>query len=192
MDQKSSLAFIKKYADTASETVASVADHSAGIIQLIDKLSDCVKAGGRIYSCGNGGSACDSMHFTEELVARYLRERPGIAAQHLQDVGTLTCWSNDYEFETAFQRQVETLVKKGDFLFAFSTSGGSRNICLALEAAKKQGATTVLMGGKNGGAAKEYADISLIVSSETTSHIQEAHITFVHIICDLLEQRLFF
>jgi D-sedoheptulose 7-phosphate isomerase len=192
VDQKSAISFIENYASSASEAVASVAKHAELLSELIDRLVECVQAGNRIYSCGNGGSACDSMHLTEELVARYLRERPGIAAHHLQDAGTITCWSNDYEYETAFKRQVETLVRDGDFFFAFSTSGNSKNVCLALEAAKKQNAGTVLLSGGTGGAARSHADFSIIIDSSTTSHVQEAHITLVHIICDLLEQKLFF
>lgn len=194
MDNKSQtrISFIEQYASSAAEAVGSVSSHADTVSGLVASLVEIVQAGGRIYSCGNGGSACDSMHLTEELVARYLRERPGIAAHHLQDASTITCWSNDYDFDSVFERQVETLMTSNDILFGFSTSGNSANISRALAAAKKKGAQTVLFSGKTGGACLEHADHSFVISSEVTSHIQEAHITLVHIICDLLEQELFF
>jgi len=184
--------FIKQYCATSSKVIASISNQGELISSLVEDLATAIKNGGRVYSCGNGGSACDAMHLTEELVARYLRERPGIPAHHLIDPSGITCWANDYEFDTVFQRQVETLVTEKDFLFAFSTSGNSKNIVLAAEAAKKIGAKTVAMTGKDGGLLKETTDFPIIIESEITSHIQEAHINIVHIVCDLLEQKLFF
>ena len=164
---------------------------SEKIAQIVTTLASTIKQGGRIYACGNGGSACDAMHLVEELVARYQRERPGIRAQHLLDTGTITCWANDYTFDEIFERQVDTLVTKLDALVVFTTSGNSQNILRALAAANKLGATTIALLGKNGGAAKSLSKLSLIVSSEVTANIQESHITLVHIICDQLEQLLF-
>ncbi len=159
----------------------------ATIERAAHQLIKTIKAGGTIYSCGNGGSTCDAMHFTEELVARYKRERPGIKAMHLHDPSTLTCWSNDYAFETAFARQVETFCGPSDTVVGFSTSGNSANIIAAVEAAKKRGAATIGMLGKDGGKLARLCDISLIVPSNATERIQETHITFVHIFCELIE-----
>ena len=186
------ISFIKEYCSTSSGVIASINNQSKLLASIVSELADCVKNGGRIYACGNGGSACDAMHLTEELIARYLRERPGIAAHHLNDPSAITCWANDYEFDSVFERQVQTLVTKKDFLFCFSTSGNSKNVVLAAQAAKKIGAKTVAMTGKDGGVLKETSTFPIVIESEITSHIQEAHITIVHILCDLLEQKLFF
>lgn len=184
--------FIKGYSETASRTVFSLANNSELIQSIALQLVTIIKAGGRIYSCGNGGSACDSMHLTEELVARYLRERPGIPAHHLQDAATLTCWSNDYDYSGVFERQVATLVTDKDALIVFSTSGNSKNITKAAIKGKEKGAFTVAFSGKDGGELKGICDKSLIVESGVTSHIQEGHIAVVHIICDIMEQELYF
>ena len=131
------------------------------------------------------------MHLAEELVARYDRERPGIPAQHLLDVGTMTCWANDYDYNSVFRRQIETLLTPKDALVVFSTSGNSANILEALDAAKSRGAVTVALLGKSGGKAKTGASHAIVVDSQITAHIQEAHIALVHIICAQLEDTLY-
>jgi D-sedoheptulose 7-phosphate isomerase len=146
--------------------------------------------GGTIYTCGNGGSTCDAVHFVEELVAVYKRERKGIRAAHLMDSSILTCWSNDRSYETVFSRQVETMCRKGDILVAFTTSGNSKNILSALEIARKMSIPTILLTGKDGGLAKNIADVSLIVPAVTSDRIQEVHITLVHAFCEILEREL--
>lgn len=185
------------------ETIASLLTESAalkariaadkGLLASLERaaaqLMKTIKAGGTIYSCGNGGSTCDAMHFTEELVARYKRERPGIKAMHLHDASTLTCWSNDYGFETVFARQIETFCGPNDTVVGFSTSGNSPNIIAAVHAAKARGAVTIGMLGKEGGKLAGLCDIPLIVPSSATERIQEAHITFIHIFCELIETR---
>ncbi len=147
-------------------------------------------AGGTIYICGNGGSACDAMHFNEELVARYAKERKGIRSQHFMDMSTITCWGNDYSFETIFSRQVETFCTPLDVFVAISTSGNSKNIIAGLKAAKEKKVPTILLTGKDGGIAKSIADISLIVKTDRTDRIQEAHILAIHAFCEFLEQDL--
>lgn len=150
-------------------------------------ISATVQGGGTVYSCGNGGSACDAMHFTEELVARYKRERPGIRAMHFQDSSTISCWANDYSFESVFARQVETFCTPRDCLVAISTSGNSGNIVKACEAAKTTSTPVIGLSGKKGGQLAELADVCIVVPSEATERIQEVHITLVHIWCELLE-----
>jgi D-sedoheptulose 7-phosphate isomerase len=176
---------------TAARDTKSRALEDASFIDAVQKagetLFDSIRKGGTVTTCGNGGSACDAMHFCEELVARYKRERPGIKARHLLDAGTLTCWSNDYTFETAFSRQIETLCDPPDVLVAFSTSGNSPIILRALEAARGKKVTTIGMLGKGGGKAKELCDIAIIVPSQETERIQEVHITVVHMLCEILE-----
>lgn len=162
------------------------------ITDSTQRLISTVKSGGTIYSCGNGGSTADAIHLTEELVARYKRERPGIKAMHLMDPAVLTCWSNDYAFETVFARQVETFCGPSDTVIGISTSGNSKNIIAAVKAAKAKGAFTIGLLGKDGGALKGMCDLSLIVPAQETERIQEAHITVIHTWCELMEVELFF
>lgn len=153
-------------------------------------IIDCIKSGGTIYVCGNGGSACDAMHFVEELVARYKRDRRGFRAMHFMDASTLTCWSNDYDYSSAFERQAETFCQKNDVLVAISTSGKSTNINAAAEAAKIKGSKVIALTGKSGGELKNLCDVGVIVKSEATERIQEVHITVIHIWCELIETQL--
>jgi D-sedoheptulose 7-phosphate isomerase len=151
-------------------------------------LLSCVQDGGVIYVCGNGGSACDAMHFVEELVARFKRERPGIRAMHLLDAATISCWSNDYSYESAFERQVETFTKKEDVLVGISTSGNSKNILRAIAAANTKGAKSIALTGKSGGEAAKLAHLSIKIPSTETERVQEGHITVIHILCEILDQ----
>jgi D-sedoheptulose 7-phosphate isomerase len=166
-------------------------DQADDIVRVAGRIVAAFRAGNRLYACGNGGSACDAMHLVEELVARYKRERPGLPAHHLLDGPTLTCWSNDYEFDTAFRRQVETLVRPGDVVLAISTSGNSRNILLAAEAARERGALVVGLAGRDGGQLRELCDECLVVPTHATERIQEAHITIIHLFCELIEREMF-
>jgi D-sedoheptulose 7-phosphate isomerase len=185
------LSYIDSHIEGSVKVKLSLLEQTELIQNITAELVKVVKNGGRIYSCGNGGSACDAMHLAEELVARYLRERPGIRAQHLCDPGAISCWANDYSYEGVFARQVETYLEPRDALIVFSTSGNSENIVQALAAAKKIGASTIGFLGKTGGQAKTLCKFPLIVKSELTAHVQEAHITLVHIICEGLETTLF-
>ena len=162
----------------------------AGVAQTANLLGKTVKQGGTVYICGNGGSACDAMHFAEELVARYKRERKGVKAMHFMDPGTLTCWSNDYEFDSVFKRQVETFCTEKDLLITFSTSGNSGNVLAALEAAKQVSCPSIVLTGRDGGKAAPLAEVALVVPAEGTERIQEVHITIVHVLCELLETEL--
>lgn len=183
--------FFTQYLSETARVTLSLAQQSDQFNAIATTLVQVAKQGGTIYSCGNGGSTCDALHITEELVARYKRERPGIRAQHFCDAATLTCWSNDYNFDGVFARQVETHLTKDDALLVFTTSGNSKNILAALEAAKKVGAKRIAFLGKGGGKAKALADLAIVVESETTAHIQEAHMTLVHTLCDVIENQLF-
>lgn len=158
-----------------------------GIEKATQVIIKAIRNGGTIYCCGNGGSACDAMHLAEELVARYKRERPGIRAMHLMDAGTLTCWSNDYEFASVFERQVQTFCGPDDVLMVFSTSGNSQNVLNAVQAAKLTKTKTIGLLGKGGGKLKDLCDHSLVIPSDATERIQEVHITLVHIFCEMIE-----
>ncbi|HEU0012367.1 MAG TPA: SIS domain-containing protein [Longimicrobium sp.] len=161
------------------------------VARVAARVADCFRAGGRLYACGNGGSACDAMHLVEELVARYKRDRPGLPAHHLLDAPTLTCWSNDYDFATAFSRQVEAMARPGDVLVALSTSGGSPNVLLAVQAANARGVLTIGLTGRGGGRLREVCAEPLVVPADATERIQEAHITLIHLLCELVERALF-
>ncbi|MQA88778.1 MAG: SIS domain-containing protein [Gemmatimonas sp.] len=181
--------------DSALEDSARVKEalrkEASSILTIAYRLADTFRDGGRLYACGNGGSACDAMHLVEELVARYKRDRPGLPAHHLLDAPTLTCWSNDYEFATAFRRQVESMVRPGDVLVAISTSGNSPNVLLAVEAARERGAWTLGLTGRGGGKLAQLADEVLTMPADSTERIQEGHITVIHLLCELIERLLF-
>jgi len=161
------------------------------VLRVATRVADAFRAGKRLYACGNGGSACDAMHLVEELVARYKRDRPGLPAHHLLDAATLTCWSNDYDFASVFSRQVEAMVQPGDVLVAISTSGGSANVLAAVEAANARGAVTVGLLGRGGGRMAALCTDPLVVPADATERIQEAHITLIHLLCELVERDLF-
>ena len=150
---------------------------------------ECIKNGGTVFFMGNGGSAADAQHLSAEFVGRFLNERKSFSAVALTtDSSVLTSIGNDYGFEYIFQRQVEGLVKKGDVVFGISTSGNSFNIIKAINSAKEIGATTIGLLGKDGGKLIDLCDVSLVVQSDVTARIQEAHITIGHIICSYVDE----
>jgi D-sedoheptulose 7-phosphate isomerase len=191
MEQSEAIAAVHEALDEAARIKSAMRDLAPEVARTAARLAAAFREGKRLYACGNGGSACDAMHLVEELVARYKRERPGLPAHHLLDAPTLTCWSNDYEFATAFRRQVETLAGAGDVLVALSTSGNSPNVIQALEAARDRGVVTVGLTGRGGGRMRALCDHCLVVPSEATERIQEGHVTLVHLLCDLVERTLF-
>lgn len=158
----------------------------------VDLIVSCYENSGKLLVFGNGGSAADAQHICGELVGRFKMERKALSAIALTtDSSILTAWSNDYEFETIFTRQIEAHSRPGDVVWGISTSGNSPNIIGALKRAKELGVSTIAMTGNNGGKAAEVFDISLTVSSKDTPRIQEAHLIGYHIICKLVEERLF-
>jgi len=182
---------IRDALEESARVTLALREMAPAVQRTAGRLAEAFRAGNRLYACGNGGSACDAMHLVEELVARYKRDRPGLPAHHLLDAPTLTCWSNDYEFATAFRRQVEAMVRPGDVLVAISTSGGSANVLAAAQAARERGAVVVGLLGRGGGAVAPLCDEALVVPSDATERIQEAHITLIHLLCELVERDLF-
>ncbi|MDX6409022.1 MAG: D-sedoheptulose 7-phosphate isomerase [Gaiellaceae bacterium] len=153
------------------------------------RLIEVYTGGGRLFTFGNGGSSCDAQHFAEELIARYRRERRPLAASSLSsDASVLTCIGNDFGFEHVFSRQVEGLVRDGDMVVAFSTSGRSENVVRGLAAARAQGATTVLFGGGEGRPASDHADHAFLLTSTDTARIQEMHVLLLHLIIDQVDE----
>jgi D-sedoheptulose 7-phosphate isomerase len=177
--------------EESARVTLALRELAPAVLRTAGRVAAAFRAGNRLYACGNGGSACDAMHLVEELVARYKRDRPGLPAHHLLDAPTLTCWSNDYDFATAFRRQVEAMARPGDVLVAISTSGNSANVLAAVEAAKERGAVVVGLLGRGGGAIAPRCDEALVVPAEATERIQEAHITLIHLLCELVERELF-
>ena len=147
-----------------------------------------LRAGGTVWTCGNGGSAAEAQHFAAELVGRYKRERDALRAVCLSDnVATLTSVSNDYQYADVFARQVQGMAKRGDVLLAFSTSGNSENILRAAVAARTVGVTVIGLTGAGGGKLAAASDIVISVPDQDTPLIQEVHLAVVHVLCDLIE-----
>jgi D-sedoheptulose 7-phosphate isomerase len=191
MQADEAVSVIHQALDESARIRADMRAMAPQVARTAARLAAAFRAGNRLYACGNGGSACDAMHLVEELVARYKRDRPGLPAHHLLDAATLTCWSNDHDFASAFRRQVEALARPGDVLVAISTSGGSPNVLQALEAARAGGMVTVGLSGRGGGRMLDLCDECLVVPADATERIQEGHITLVHLLCELLERTLF-
>jgi len=154
-------------------------------------LADTFAAGGRAYSCGNGGSMCDAMHFAEELTGRFRDDRRGYAALAISDPGHLTCVGNDYGYERVFARFVEAHGRAGDVLLAITTSGTSRNVVAAAQAAKGLGMKVIALTGRAATPITEIADIALVTpGGRYADRVQELHIKVIHILIELVERRL--
>jgi D-sedoheptulose 7-phosphate isomerase len=144
-------------------------------------------AGHKAMICGNGGSACDALHFAEELTGRFRKNRPPLPAIACADVGHITCTANDYGFEHVYSRWVEALGRSGDVLIALSTSGNSPNMVRAVDAAERRGMTTVALLGKGGGELKGRCDHELIAPGEHADRIQELHMLVLHVLVEGIE-----
>ena len=159
------------------------------LIAAAEAITKSLKQNGRVYICGNGGSAADAQHIAGELVGRFRRERRALAAVALStDTSVITSIANDCGYENVFARQVEALVGEGDILWAISTSGSSANVIEAAELAKKKGATILAFTGKTNSKLQQIADICFCANDESTPRCQEIHQLAYHIICDLVEQ----
>jgi|SRR6478736_8649976 len=163
--------------------------------ELIQQASEIivasVNAGGKVISCGNGGSHCDAMHFAEELTGRYRGDRRAIPAICISDASHITCVGNDYGFEFIFSRYIDGLGNKGDVLFTLSTSGNSPNILRAVASAKEKGMKVIALTGKDGGKLGPLADIEIRVPHHGfADRIQEVHIKIIHILMLLIEKQI--
>jgi D-sedoheptulose 7-phosphate isomerase len=164
----------------------------AAIERFADAAEQTFRRGGTIYSCGNGGSMCDAMHFAEEWTGRFRKDRSAVPAIAFSDPSQLTCIANDFGYDEVFARSVEAYGRKGDLLVALSTSGESKNILRALEVARSKGIASVGLLGKGGGKAQGLVDIPIVVPLATTSdRIQEIHIKVLHIVIEAVERELF-
>ncbi|MQL50159.1 MULTISPECIES: D-sedoheptulose 7-phosphate isomerase [Photorhabdus] len=185
---------IRSELSEAADTLAKFLSHDANI-EAIQKaavlLADSFKAGGKVLSCGNGGSHCDAMHFAEELTGRYRENRPGYPAIAISDVSHLSCVSNDFGYEFVFSRYVEAVGQAGDVLLGISTSGNSGNIIKAVEAARLKGMKVITLTGKDGGKMAGTADVEIRVPHfGYADRIQEIHIKVIHILIQLIEKEM--
>lgn len=177
---------IQDHLNNSAAVKSAAADQcSAAALEAASVIAACLKAGGKLMLCGNGGSAGDAQHIAAEFVATldHQRPRPGLRALALTtDTSFLTAYTNDFGYDGVYARQVETLGDAGDVLIGISTSGNSKNVCAAVEAAKEKGITTIAMTGQSGGALAGLADHLLAVPASDTPLIQETHIALGHAI----------
>ncbi len=181
---------IHNHLRTSGETKLKLAERHAIEIEFLARaVAKCLLDGGKILTCGNGGSASDSEHITAEFVGRFRRERRSLPSVALTGPASLvTAIANDYGYDQVFSRQVEGQGRPGDILFAISTSGNSQSVINAVIAARKKGILTVAFSGDSGGKLAPSADIAIRVPSTVTAHIQEAHITVAHMICEMADE----
>ncbi len=184
--------YIATYLEEASHILVKMAESLSDMVEIIaQKAIETLRNGDKILLCGNGGSAADCQHVACELVGKFRRMRPALPAIALTtDTSTLTAVANDLGFQETFCRQVEALGRPGDLLIAISTSGNSPNVLKAVETARSKGLITVGLTGRDGGTLASMVDLSLAIPSSETPHIQEAHITVLHLICALVEEAL--
>ena len=188
------ISIISKELNQAAEVLQDFLSNEENLknIEAAAKLiADSVKQGGKVISCGNGGSHCDAMHFAEELTGRYRDNRKAIPAICVSDPSHISCVSNDFGYEFVFSRYLEALGNKGDVLLGISTSGHSANIIKAAQAAKEKGMKVIILSGKDGGKLAPLADIELRVPHfGYADRIQEVHIKIIHILILLIEKEV--
>lgn len=172
-------------------TFQSLSSLEPALQRAAELVLQCLKSGGKLLTCGNGGSASDSSHFATEFVSRFNRERRPYPAIALNDFGsTITAIGNDYAFEQVFSRQVRAFGKPGDVLVAFTTSGKSRDVLLGLQAARELGLESIAFLGKGGGFTTGIATVDLLVPCDVTARVQEAHLILYHSLCEIVDAAL--
>ena len=184
----------KQFNDSAQLKLKAVEVLAEPIIRATEIMVKCLLANGKILACGNGGSAADSQHFAGELLNRFERERPGLAAVALTtDTSTLTAIANDYDYEQIFSKQVSALGQSGDVLLGISTSGNSKNVARAVAAAHERDMRVIILRGRGGGEiGKRLAaeDVNICVPHSQTARIQEVHLLAIHCLCDGIDSML--
>jgi D-sedoheptulose 7-phosphate isomerase len=182
-------ATVMKQLDESAKVKQDLKSMAGEIVGLAEDMYACLKKNGKVFLCGNGGSAADSQHIAAELVGKFLQDRRALAGIALTvNPSVVTAVSNDWSFDDVFARQVQALMSKDDLLICISASGNSPNVLRAVEEAKKIGARTAALLGKGGGRTATVVDRALVVPSNVTPRIQEAHITIGHIVCGLIEE----
>ncbi|MFH1764437.1 MAG: SIS domain-containing protein [Gemmatimonadota bacterium] len=183
---------VRSHLKELRELTENVADLlGADVEELATEVSEVLRRGGKLFFCGNGGSAADAQHLAAEYIVRFRKERKPLPALALTtDTSVLTAGANDFGFETVFSRQLEALGTEGDLLFLHSTSGESENLLRAAEVAKAIGIQTVAFLAKGGGRLAFLADWAIVIPTESTARAQEMHLALGHIICELVEDRV--
>ncbi len=166
-------------------------DNTSTLGKMSDAIANAFKAGRKLLTCGNGGSACEAAHFAEEFAGRYRKHRRALPALSLTEPAWLTCVGNDYGFDHIFSRGVEAYGQAGDVFLAMSTSGNSQNIINAVKTAREKQMKILLFLGRNGGLLKAAGDLCLIVQADTSDRIQEIHMICMHILIEGVERILF-
>jgi D-sedoheptulose 7-phosphate isomerase len=188
---RSSSEILKSAIAAANKTLQSIVDLESQVAKAADLIADCLTNGKKVLACGNGGSAADAADFCTELACRFVEDRRPYPAMNLSQGGSLiTATGNDYGFEEIFARQVRAFGNSGDALIAISTTGKSKNIRRAIEEARDRKLKTIVFLGRDGGSAAGIADVDLIVKSDSTARIQEAHKFILHVVCEICEARL--
>jgi D-sedoheptulose 7-phosphate isomerase len=188
---RNSSKILKRAVVAANKTLQSLLDLDAQVAKAADLIEESLRAGNKLLVCGNGGSAADGSHFATEFVVRFTKDRPAYPAICLSgNGGLLTAAGNDYGFDEVFARQVAAFGLQGDVLICLTTSGKSRNVERALEQAKVHELKTIAFLGRDGGSTIGMADVDLLVRSESTARIQEAHQLLLHVLCETVESRL--
>jgi D-sedoheptulose 7-phosphate isomerase len=183
---------IKIFRESEQVKEAFLNDNLNRIVAVVEAITAALTAGNKILLFGNGGSAADAQHLAAEFVNRFLIERPPLPAIALTtDTSIITSIGNDYDFSEIFSKQIRAIGHKGDIAWGISTSGTSRNVIKGFEAAKKAGLVTMGLTGRDGGDIGKIVDFHLNVSSNSTPRIQEVHITVGHVICEMVDFKLF-
>lgn len=188
------MSFILSSLQEAQTTLNNFIENEENVQKIgnaIDVFVKSFKNKGRVFSCGNGGSMCDSLHFAEELTGRYRKDRAPLPATGISEAGHITCIANDFGFDHIFSRFVEAWGQSGDTLLAISTSGNSANVIRAVEVAKSKGMKVVGLLGKDGGRLKSMVDVPIVVPCSVTDRIQEIHIKCIHIFIEGIEREIF-
>src|SRR6188472_168542 len=177
--------------EAATQTLRALSSLEPQIAEAAGVIDRSLRAGNKLLVCGNGGSAADASHFATEFVVRFAKERRALPAICLaSDSGILTAAGNDYGFDEIFARQVAAFGVRGDVLICLTTSGKSKNLIRALEEARARQLKTIAFLGRDGGSTVGIADIDLLVTSDSTARIQEAHQLLLHVLCETIESRL--
>lgn len=185
---------VKSALTAAQSALAALIENEAtleSIAQAAHAIAESQRQGGAVYSCGNGGSLCDAMHFAEEMTGRYRQNRKPYRAAAISDVSHMACVGNDYGYEHVFSRWIEAMGTEKDVLVAITTSGTSKNIVAAAKAAKAKGMTVVALTGKAGSLITDEADIAVVTpAGRWADRVQELHIKVIHILIELIEREL--
>ena len=177
--------------DNSVRTLESLKTLGQEVSRAVDLIEQCLSAGNKLLVCGNGGSATDASHFATELVVRFTKDRQALPAICLaSDSGILTAAGNDYGFDEIFARQAAAFGVRGDVLICLTTSGKSKNVVRALQEAKARKLKTIALLGRDGRSTIGIADVDLLVKSDSTARVQEAHQLLLHVLCEIIEARL--